>query len=251
MKAFLDSVEVKEKYLARVHAHAKADEFIKGIYWEGGKGCAVGCTIHSDDHAAYEDELGIPKWLAHLEDTIFEGLPNERAKIWPVEFLEAVNVGADLNSIKSAFMIFTLEESLKTFDHAKFPQVLKAVTDVKTLWRKYPHGRDESNRTEWREAADAAYVAYVADAAYASYVAYAAYVAYVANTAYAARATDATYAAYVAYVANTAYAARAAYAAADAAASSRAAADDERYLGRQAQFVVFANELLKLIRGCK
>jgi len=223
MKAFLESVEVKEKYLARVHAHAKADEFIKGIYWEGGKGCAVGCTIHSDDHAAYEDELGIPEWLAHLEDTIFEGLPNERAKLWPVEFLEAVNVGADLNSIKSAFMIFTLDALLKTFDHAKFPHVLKVITDVQALWRKYPRGHDESNRAEWREA----------DAARASNAA--------ADATYAARA-----------------AARAAYAAADATYAARAAtdaayvaADDERELGRQETFVVFANELLKLIRGCK
>ena len=31
---------IKEKYLARIAAHAAADEIEKGYYWEGGKGCA-------------------------------------------------------------------------------------------------------------------------------------------------------------------------------------------------------------------
>jgi len=76
-----------------------------------------------------------------------------------------------------------LDESLKTFDHAKFPQVLKAITDVQALWRKYPRGYDESNRADW---CDAAYTA--ADAAHAA--------AYAASRAADAAdaAADATYA---------------------------------------------------------
>jgi hypothetical protein len=62
MKAFHNDNEIKQKYLKRVIAHQKADELIKGKYWEKGKGCAVGCTIHSGDHAKYETELGIPRW---------------------------------------------------------------------------------------------------------------------------------------------------------------------------------------------
>ncbi len=67
---------IKRRYLKRVRAHAKTDELIKGTYWDNGKGCAVGCTVHSGDHKAYETELGIPAWLAHLEDVIFENLKN-------------------------------------------------------------------------------------------------------------------------------------------------------------------------------
>ena len=83
MKAFHNDEKIKKKYLSRLRAHQKADEIVKGFYWEMGKGCAVGCTIHSSDHGAYETELGIPRWLAKLEDRIFEGLPNGRAKKWP------------------------------------------------------------------------------------------------------------------------------------------------------------------------
>ncbi len=46
LRAFHNNPKVKSKYLARVKAHEKADEIIKGTYWQGGKGCAVGCTIH-------------------------------------------------------------------------------------------------------------------------------------------------------------------------------------------------------------
>jgi len=44
MIAFHGKPEIKEQYLARVRAHAAADEIIHGKYWEGGKGCAIGCT---------------------------------------------------------------------------------------------------------------------------------------------------------------------------------------------------------------
>lgn len=83
MKAFHNDPKIKAKYLKRVRAHAKADEIVKGRYWEDGKGCAVGCTIHSSNHSAYETELGIPRILARLEDTLFENLPNVLAKTWP------------------------------------------------------------------------------------------------------------------------------------------------------------------------
>jgi hypothetical protein len=135
MKAFLNDPKVKTKYLKRVRAHFKADEIIKGKYWQGGKGCAVGCTIHSDQHKNYETELGIPEWLAMLEDKIFEGLPNERAKIWPGEFLRAVKVGVNLNNIEADVHIFLLEEKLNNFDNNKYPDVVKSIKDIIDLYK--------------------------------------------------------------------------------------------------------------------
>ena len=70
--AFHGDPAVKEKYLNRVTLHERADEIIHGKYWENGKGCAVGCTVHSSKHAAFETELGIPLMLAKLEDRLFE-----------------------------------------------------------------------------------------------------------------------------------------------------------------------------------
>lgn len=148
MKAFLGDKEVKKKYLARVIAHAKADEIVKGQYWENGKGCAVGCTIHSNDHSAYERELGVPEWLARLEDQLFEKMPLKEAKKWPKQFLEAINIGADLEQVKLPFVVFILKSSIKSmkaakFDVKKFPRVLLAQrheVTIKKMIRCYKLG---------------------------------------------------------------------------------------------------------------
>src|SRR5580693_8962583 len=112
MQAFHNEEKTKQTYLARVRAHREADEIIKGRYWENGKGCAVGCTVHSSNHAAYEQMFGIPQTLARLEDRIFEGLPNEDAKAWPVSFMSAIEPGADLSRVHWQFLHWVLTDEL-------------------------------------------------------------------------------------------------------------------------------------------
>jgi hypothetical protein len=127
MQAFHNDKKIQDKYLGRVRAHAKADEIIKGQHWQDGKGCAVGCTIHSGNHLAYETELGIPQWLAKLEDRIFDGLPNEMAKEFPIEFIEAINIGADLNKIKIPMLIFIVESALEKTNNVEALSVIDGV----------------------------------------------------------------------------------------------------------------------------
>jgi hypothetical protein len=99
---------IKRGILKQLRAHAKADEIVKGRYWEDGKGCAVGCTVHSNEHSAYETRFGIPEVLARLKETIFEGLPNGRAKEWPIQFMLAVKPGADLSRVHWHFLHWLL-----------------------------------------------------------------------------------------------------------------------------------------------
>jgi hypothetical protein len=100
MLAFHNDPAIKQKYLDRVRAHRLADEIVQNYgYWRDGKGCAVGCTLHSGDHLAYETELGIPVMLARIEDVVFEGLPVEAAREWPERFLAAAPIGADLSRV--------------------------------------------------------------------------------------------------------------------------------------------------------
>ena len=136
MLAFHNNPKIKQKYLDRVNAHRLADEIIKGISWHDGKGSAVGCTIHSSNHKNYEIELGIPEWLAGVEETLFEGLPNELSKAWPLRFLSSIKPGVDLDKIKAPFLIFILEFTLDTFDHKKFPYVLESIQTVIRLYRQ-------------------------------------------------------------------------------------------------------------------
>ena len=66
MFAFTDTPVTKQQLLDQLRAHAAADQIVKGTYWENGKGCAVGCSVHCGDHAQYETRFGIPRMLARI-----------------------------------------------------------------------------------------------------------------------------------------------------------------------------------------
>ena len=131
MLSFHSDPSIKSNYLARVAGHADADEIVKGRYWENGKGCAVGCTIHGETHESFERELGIPQMLAWLEDVIFEGLPNQLAKTWPGRFLSSVAPGRDLSPVGWQFLHWLLTESgLAQFDHVLIKTAVVQCADV-------------------------------------------------------------------------------------------------------------------------
>jgi len=218
--SFHNNAEIKQEYLNRVKAHQAADEIIKGVYWENGKGCAVGCTIHGDNHAAYETELGIPRIIARLEDKIFEGLDNGEAKNFPLEFLEVIPVGVNLNNVWKKFFVWLLiNKSDGVLRHVKTDSGREIIIRVAQLmersqWEVVP----VKEWQELRSAADAA-----ADAAAAA--------ADAADAADAAAAADADAAAYAAADA----------ADADAAAAARSA--------RPQHYLKMKNKLLELLHN--
>ena len=130
--AFKNTICTKPFILKQLRAHAAADEIVKGRYWEGGKGCAVGCTIHSGYHDKYESRFGIPQMLAWLEDCIFEGLPNGKAKAWPVRFMDAVQPGADLSRVGWKFLhwLLTDEEVNPGITDPLFKDAISQCADV-------------------------------------------------------------------------------------------------------------------------
>lgn len=147
--SFHGSQEIKDKYMARVKDHMVADEIIKGTGFdsEDNRGCAVGCTLHNYSHFAYEEELGIPFTIAILEDNIFESLSHENSKSFPLEFLDAVNVGSDLSFVYNKMQIFNLQilrEKIKGDCNKKNCDYLislhqKTIDGIKTeehSWRK-------------------------------------------------------------------------------------------------------------------
>ena len=125
MKAYTMGIS-KDEFVTEMKKHQALDAFIRGTYNHESsdslhfKGCAVGCSLESvarlkniklnhENHKEFETHLGIPQWLALLEDKIFENCSKARVKTWPVEFSEAINEGADLNKIKIPFLIFIVE----------------------------------------------------------------------------------------------------------------------------------------------
>ena len=190
MKAFHNDPLLKEKYLTRVQAHYDADQIIKGEYWQNGKGCAVGCTIHSNYHAKYESELGIPEDIAHLQDTIFEGLPNKLAKEFPLQFLSAISVGADLKNVSNLFTIWVLTDSkYGVLQYAEDKKIVQDIADAiakdmvtpvsAEKWEKLRKNATNelysssyyaaASYTAYTAAADATYYSYAYSAAHATY----------------------------------------------------------------------------------
>lgn len=125
MRSFHGDPAIKEKYLSRVIAHRKADAIIQGTGWENGKGCAVGCTLESYDHSRYPIELGLPKWLAHLEDAIFERLEKEEAKLWPEKFLAAIPVGVCVEDVEHKLAILRMDKLILLQEKNEIDKELK------------------------------------------------------------------------------------------------------------------------------
>jgi hypothetical protein len=285
MLAFTETEVSKDQLIASLTAHAEADRFIKGTYWQNGKGCAVGCSLRdfrpkeTGNHGLYEPLFGIPRILARLEDGIFENLPDNLSKEWPLRFANAVKPGSDLSMVWPKFMLWLLRDNLPKFA-AKDERALKAVNTVGDLYDAWLGGNKPSAK-DFEAAADAtaysaaysaaAAAADAADAAAAAaaYAAYA-YAAYSAAYSAAAAAADATaYSAAYAYSGAayatayaysgaayaTAYSAAAdaadatAYSAADAAAAAAAYAADSRTKVRSAFYVIMSDKLIELIEA--
>lgn len=115
MKAYNGDENLKAILISQVREHREADRLVKGIYRDlDGRGCAVGCLTRDPvgGHAQYE-LWGIPVELAHLEDAIFEGLPEADAQMWPERFLSAIKPGADLRSVWPRWRDETLRLDLR------------------------------------------------------------------------------------------------------------------------------------------
>ena len=154
--AYHDDPAIKAKYMAIVEGHRLADEIVQGYgYWDDGKGCAVGCTLHSDRHQDYPAELGIPEVLAWLEDLIFECIPVVEARRWPGRFLAAPEPGADLSLVWPKFAVWLLSS-----DDLGLPRMADragklALAQVVALHQRTIEG-DHPSPFEWTTAALAA-----------------------------------------------------------------------------------------------
>lgn len=157
--------QLRSGLIEAVEEHRRCDQIIKGTYNRvvGNKfhGCAVGCTIDSynhkrganlsyGDHSAYE-QFGIPQILAHLQDAIFEGLPDDLALDWPARFLKAIRCGADLSRVAPQFSIFVLQDCRP---NAR-PDGQAAIDTVIALHQRQLAG-DAPRIDEWSAAASAA-----------------------------------------------------------------------------------------------
>jgi hypothetical protein len=218
------SVGEKRKTLAQLRAHRKLDQIVQGTYWreENGdsRGCAVGCLTHHPrgGHDQFPDRWGVPVQIAYLMDYIFEALPVDKAKDWPVRIMSAIPVGKDLSGVYDRWCVWVLRR-LVVLAGVSAP----VVEVMASLFERAVEG-DEPTNMEWAQAAEAARAAQAAWAARAARAAEAARAARAAEAAWAAGAARAAEAAEAARAARAAQAAWAAWAAGAARAAEAAEA---------------------------
>ena len=198
-----------------------------------------------DEHKNYETYLGIPEWLARVEDVLFEGLPKERSKRWPLEFSEAIRTGTDLNKIKNKFVVFILEENVKVQENqlrnnmeSSLDIIIKETIKVnKNIIDMYLLDEKVESAAAVARSAAAAAAARSAAAAAAAWSAESAAAAAVWSAAGAATATAAA-------AARSAAAAAAAWSAESAAAAAAWSAESAAYER-------YADKLLELIKNAE
>ena len=157
MLSYHNDENLKKLIVCEMRKHQEQDQFVKNTYGreEYGKfnGCAVGCAIdsinialgkryRSCDHKVFEEALGIPEFLAHLQDSFFERLPIGENSQFAVDFLEAIPVGVNLESVKYKFCSFLMSECLERV--IKLPylsislreQVMSAIRGVRDMYDK-------------------------------------------------------------------------------------------------------------------
>ena len=150
---------LQKQTVAIMAAHRKADTLTKGLYWGNGRGCAVGCLIHGDDHSLYEPRFGIPQALARLEDMIFENLPNADAMKWPERFLKAAKPGADLSLVQWQFLEFVVDEALSRKEAASVREACQPALDVVRAKARGETVSASAARSAWSAAEIAAWSA--------------------------------------------------------------------------------------------
>ena len=230
MISFFGNQCLRDAVVERVREHQRLDQIAQRIYWDGSKGCAIGCVLHSAEHLAFESQLGLPVFLAYMDEHIFERLPLAEAKAWPLRFIEAVPVGVDLELVFPRFMHWLLSDpdGMRQYANAETLPIIDSLVEM------------YSRRIEGVpfDAASAACAAASADRAAANATSAACAAARAASAA--DRAACAAWAASAACAAASA-ACDAARAACDAARAASAARADS--LNRQADY------LIALLRG--
>ncbi|HEY0753796.1 MAG TPA: hypothetical protein VGD98_07535 [Ktedonobacteraceae bacterium] len=153
-RAFHNTTQIRQLHVERVLAHQLANEIMQGTSWREKASGAVGSTLESNQHSLYEEELGIPRQLAYLEDRIFEGLPNKEAKTFPFVFLTSIPVGADLSLVLARFMVWLLIDSARGVLRFVGSQGA-AISAVAALYQRVIEGEAVSTQ-EWLSALSAA-----------------------------------------------------------------------------------------------
>lgn len=153
--SFHGKQSVKDDIDQRMLGHIERDELVRGTGFDNGRGCAVGCTYDTYDHADVARRSGVPEQLIRLLDTLHERTSAEvwkPAKGYPLalRFWRAIPVGVDLQPVVHRLHAFIQQRNAERTDGD-----VKAVCErVRDLHLRAAKGDNPSN-WEWEAARSA------------------------------------------------------------------------------------------------
>lgn len=160
MLTFNNDPALKVKLLAEGRHHLEADMLQKGTYGEGEgenfKDCSVGCYFKGNHQQSLSDFQISPR-VTYFADSMFERLPDPANKLWHVEWVEAIPVGASeaqINLVMDRLQLFVLKQKAEWFG----TEYNKHILIMAALFERAVNG-DEPLAAEWNEAAWAAWAA--------------------------------------------------------------------------------------------
>lgn len=159
MKTWKNQQELKEAAIAAAIWHRDQHMLARGTYWQGNRGCAIGCHAHhirpdvvgGGQHAIVADGYGWPLWLCHLADCFFENTSYAYSQKWPEALCRAIPVGVDIAPVLHLFLVAVLEEALP---HAT-EEVAAIIRRVQSLHTAAAAGQAVSQEAAAAEAAAA------------------------------------------------------------------------------------------------
>jgi hypothetical protein len=166
LRAWHGDAALKVGVIATAEAHRAADLLRHGATGRpasGEPGCSVACTVGTYDHSLYPGRLGLPVWLARLQDEIYESLPRDGRHLddeWTVNLLGSIEPGADLDAVRAPILRDILVEVVLPVAGSS----VGVVQDVVSLLERCIAG-DEPAPAEWAAADAAARAAWAAEAA--------------------------------------------------------------------------------------
>ena len=140
--AFFGEPKLKATVLERLHEHRRLDQIVQQVYWEGGRGCHLGCLTHDNDnsHEATERMFGIPLRVAYWLEAVFEGLPTDKCAAWVTDSIDAIPVGADLSLAHHHLAVWLLGPEGPSAKGNAHPLVTDAVAQVRDMHHALANG---------------------------------------------------------------------------------------------------------------
>lgn len=139
MKAYHGDAALKRRLIAGMSRHMRLELLVREA---GVKGEVAPVST------AYRSVLGVPTWLAQLEEKIFQRLHHDEAMRWPTQFLRAINVGSNLNLVWPRYALWLLDKEMAEYSRFTAP--------VSSLYQRWVAGGKPA-AVKWRTAISRAY----------------------------------------------------------------------------------------------